>query len=71
MANHPPYLQGIGNPFYSEPARGSGTPLFSMSASVGVDAEAFNSGITSITTAVNTLNTNITAMLTAIESIAG
>lgn len=70
MANHPPYLQGIDNPFYTEPARGSGTPLFSMSASVGVDAEAFNSGITSITTAINTLNTNITAMLTAIESIA-
>ena len=49
---------------------GSGTPLFSMSASVGVDAAAFNTGIASITTAINTLNTNITSMLTAIESIA-
>lgn len=48
----------------------SGTPLFNMSASVGVDATAFSSGISSITSAINTLNGNITTMLNAIDGIA-
>lgn len=72
MAGDIPILPIMSPPDYAPRASsgGGGTPLFSMSASVGVDAYAFERGITSITQSMSTLNANITAMLTAIESIA-
>lgn len=45
-----------------------GLPLFSMSASVGLDANAFNAGIASLTASINTLNATVTTLLSSIGS---
>lgn len=64
-----PLMLGYENGVASDGSWSSGgLPLFSMSASVGLDANAFNAGIASLTASINTLNATVTTLLSSIGS---